>query len=132
LIKDKNNALTTRTQAINDVKSNYKNIGVNFNLRHVFDSVGNELTADVDYVNYTSGSAQLLSNKFFDNAGNKKSTDEILRGNIPSDIDIYSAKIDFTHPIKGGSRFEAGWKSSYVETDNDAQYSNMDFQPTSL
>ncbi|MES2371526.1 MAG: TonB-dependent receptor [Bacteroidota bacterium] len=127
LIKDKNNALTTRTQAINDVNSNYKNIGVNFNLRHVFDSVGNELTADVDYVNYTSGSAQLLSNKFFDNAGNKKSTDETLRGNIPSDIDIYSAKIDFTHPIKDGSRFEAGWKSSYVETDNDAQYSNLNY-----
>ncbi|MDB5209265.1 MAG: TonB-dependent receptor, partial [Sediminibacterium sp.] len=127
LIKDKNGALTTRTQAINDVKSSYKNIGVNFNLRHVFDSVGNELTADVDYVNYTSGSAQLLSNRFFDNAGNKKSTDETLRGNIPSDIDIYSAKIDFTHPIKGGSRFEAGWKSSYVETDNDAQYANLNF-----
>jgi iron complex outermembrane receptor protein len=127
LIKDKNNALTTRTQAINDVKSSYKNIGVNFNLRHVFDSVGNELTADVDYVNYTSGSAQLLSNRFFDNAGNKKSVDEILRGNIPSDIDIYSAKLDFTHPMKGGSRFEAGLKTSYVETDNDAQYANMDF-----
>ncbi|MEO8174194.1 MAG: TonB-dependent receptor [Sediminibacterium sp.] len=127
LIKDKNNALTTRTQAINDVTSSYKNIGVNFNLRHVFDSVGNELTADVDYVNYTSGSAQLLSNRFYDNAGNKKSIDETLRGNIPSDIDIYSAKVDFTHPIKGGSRFEAGWKSSYVETDNDAQYANLNY-----
>lgn len=127
LIKDKNNSLTTRTQAINDVKSSYQNIGVNLNLRHVFDSIGNELTADVDYVNYTSGSAQLLSNKFFDNTGNKKSTDEILKGNIPAIINIYSAKLDFTHPIKGGSRFEAGLKSSYVETDNDAQYANMDF-----
>ncbi|TAJ67902.1 MAG: TonB-dependent receptor, partial [Chitinophagaceae bacterium] len=127
LIKDKNGMLTTRTQAINDVKSNYGNIGVNFNLRHVFDSVGNELTADLDYVNYTSGSQQLLANKFFDNAGNKKNNDETLRGNIPSDINIYSAKIDFTHPMKQGSRFEAGWKSSYVETDNDAQYANLDF-----
>jgi iron complex outermembrane receptor protein len=124
-IKDKNGALTTRTQSINDVKSKYKNIGVNFNLRHVFDSIGNELTADIDYVNYISGSDQLLSNKFFDKSGNKQNDDEILRGNIPSDINIYSAKVDFTHPIKGGSRFEAGLKSSYVETDNDAQYANL-------
>jgi iron complex outermembrane receptor protein len=77
LIKDKNNLLTTRTQAINDVKSNYKNVGANFNLRHVFDTTGKELTVDIDYVNYTSGSNQLLSNKFYDNAGNKQSNDEI-------------------------------------------------------
>jgi iron complex outermembrane receptor protein len=106
LIRDKNGALTTRTQAINDVKSNYDNIGLNFNLRHVFDSTGKELTADVDYVNYTSGSAQLLSNrKFFDNAGNKQSNDEMIKGNIPSSINIYSAKVDYTHPLKQGQPF---------------------------
>ncbi len=124
LIKDKTNVLNTRTQAINDVSSRYENIGANLNLRHVFDSVGNELTMDLDFVNYSSGSNQLLSNKFFDKLGNKQSNDEILRGNIPSNIDIYSAKIDFTHPMKNNSRFEAGVKSSYVQTDNDAQYAN--------
>jgi iron complex outermembrane receptor protein len=124
LIRDKNGALTTRTQAINDVKSNYDNIGLNFNLRHVFDSTGKELTADVDYVNYTSGSAQLLSNRFYDNAGNKQSNDEMIKGNIPSSINIYSGKVDYTHPLKQGSRFEAGVKSSYVQTDNNAMYSN--------
>jgi iron complex outermembrane receptor protein len=122
LIKDKNGALITRTQAINNVKANYKNIGANLNLRHVFDSVGNEITADIDYINYTSGSNQLLTNRFYDNAGNKKANDELLLGNLPSDIDIYTAKVDYTHPMKAGSRFEAGWKSSYVETNNDAQY----------
>jgi iron complex outermembrane receptor protein len=122
LIKDKNGVLITRTQAINNVKASYKNIGANLNLRHVFDSVGNELTADIDYINYTSGSNQLLTNRFYDNAGNKKANDELLLGNLPSDIDIYTAKVDFTHPMKAGSRFEAGLKSSYVETNNDAQY----------
>ncbi|MBV9988137.1 MAG: TonB-dependent receptor [Chitinophagaceae bacterium] len=124
LIKDKNNALTTRTQAINDVHSAYKNIGANFNLRHVFDNAGTDLTMDLDYVNYTSGANQLLSNKFYDNAGNKQSSDEILRGDLPSDINIYSAKFDYTHPLKNNSRFEAGAKSSYVSSDNDAQYAN--------
>ncbi len=129
LISNNSGALTTRTMAINDVNSYYKNVGVNFNGRHVFDSTGKELTMDMDYVNYTSGSTQLLSNKFYDNAGNKQSNDEILRGNIPSIIDIYSAKLDYTHPLKNNSRFEAGVKTSFVNTDNDAQYSNWN-QPT--
>jgi hypothetical protein len=124
LIKDKDGVLSTRTQAINDIRMKFKNVGANFNLRHVFDSTGKELTADLDYVNYNSGSVQMLSNYFFDNAGQKQGNDEILRGNIPSNIDIYSAKVDYTQPLKGNGRFEAGVKSSYVQTDNDAQYSN--------
>jgi iron complex outermembrane receptor protein len=126
LIKDKNGVVTTRTQAINDVNSVYDNLGANLNLRHVFDSTGKELGVDLDYINYNSNATQLLSNKFYDNAGNKKSNDEILRGYLPSNIDIYSAKIDYTHPLKNGSRFEAGLKTSLVQTDNDAQYSNWD------
>ncbi|MES2329546.1 MAG: TonB-dependent receptor [Bacteroidota bacterium] len=124
LIKDKTGTLTTRTPSVNEQKMDFKNIGVNFNLRHVFDSTGKELTADVDYINYTSGSAQLLTNHFFDIAGNKQSNDEILKGSIPSNINIYSGKLDYSQNIKGNGKFEAGLKSSYVETDNNAQYAN--------
>jgi iron complex outermembrane receptor protein len=125
LIKDKNGVVTTRTQAVNDVNSAYKNIGANMNLRHVFDSTGKELTADLDYINYSSNATQTLSNKFYDKAGNKQSADEVLRGYLPSNIDIYSAKLDYLQPLKNGSRFEAGFKTSFVQTDNDAQYSNL-------
>lgn len=126
LITDKSGALTTRTQALNNMHSEFKNVGVNFNMRHVFDSTNKELTADLDYINYANGSAQLLSNRSFDNLGNKQGTDELMRGNIPSDINIYSLKMDYMQPLKDkDSRFEAGLKSSYVETDNDAQYANF-------
>jgi hypothetical protein len=40
---------------------------------------------------------------------------------LPSDINIYSIKSDYTHPFKGG-RFEAGIKSSYVKNDNIVDY----------
>lgn len=126
LISDKNGALTTRTQATNSMHGKFNNTGVNFNLRHVFDSTNRELTADLDYVNYNTASQQLLSNNFYDNTGAKQSPDETLRGNIPSAINIYSFKADYTQPLKDKvSRFEAGVKSSYVETDNDAQYANF-------
>lgn len=123
-IKDPSGGIITRTQAINDVNLKFKNVGVNANLRHVFDSTGKELTIDADYINYNQNNRQVLSNEFFDQMGNIKSPDEILRGILPASINIYSLKADYSQPMKGQMKFEAGFKTSYVNTDNDAQYSN--------
>lgn len=125
-IKDPAGSLVTRTQAINDVNLKFKNVGVNANLRHVFDSTGKELTIDADYINYSQNNRQVLSNEFYDHNGNVKSPNEILRGILPANIDIYSFKADYSQPMKGQMKFEAGVKSSYVNTDNDAQYANWD------
>ena len=43
---------------------------------------------------------------------------------MPSDIDIYTFKTDYVHPIKGG-RIEAGLKFSYVKNDNQVNYENF-------
>jgi len=43
---------------------------------------------------------------------------------LPSDINIYSIKSDYTHPFKGG-RLEAGIKSSYVKNDNIVDYQRL-------
>jgi hypothetical protein len=123
-IKDVNGALITRTEAINNVLLDFKNMGANFNLRHVFDSTGKELTADIDYINYRSDNEQYMDNVFFDHAGNKKGLDEKLQGFLPSNIKIYSAKADYSQPMKGNAKFEAGVKTSYVNTDNNALYEN--------
>lgn len=123
-IKDPAGSLITRTQATNDVSLKFKNVGVNANLRHVFDSTGKELTIDADYINYNQKNKQLLGNEFFDHQGNVKSPNEILRGILPANINIYSLKADYSQSMKGQVKFEAGLKTSYVSTDNDAQYSN--------
>lgn len=123
-IRDANANLITRTQAINDVHLKFNNVGVNMNLRHVFDSTGKELTVDADYINYAQDNTQMLSNDFYDHQGNVKSPKEILRGVLPSGINIYSVKADYSQSMKGNVKFEAGFKTSYVNTDNDAQYSN--------
>jgi hypothetical protein len=56
----------------------------------------------------------------------KMGNDVILQGVIPSYINIYSGKIDYIHPFKGGYRLEAGLKSSYVKTDNRVDYLRND------
>ncbi len=35
---------------------------------------------------------------------------------------IYSAKADYTYPLSAGARFETGVKTSYISTDNKADY----------
>jgi hypothetical protein len=49
----------------------------------------------------------------------------LLVGELPSLINIYSGKIDYTHPFKNGLKIETGLKTSFVETDNTAGYYNI-------
>ena len=126
LIKNSNGLLNTRNTAENEMKNISKNMGINLNLRHLLDTLGAEITGDMDYLNYTSRNSQYMNNYFFDAAGNKKAPDEMMQGYLPADINIYSAKVDYSQPLKKGSKIEAGLKSSYVETDNNALYDNWD------
>lgn len=101
----------------------WKNGGINFNLRHIIDSTGREITADIDYINYRTDKDQDLFNASFQPNWDKKYADHLV-GSLPSDINIYSAKLDYTHPFKKGLKMEAGLKTSFVNTDNTAGYFN--------
>jgi len=115
----------TLAQTSNDRK--FKHGGLNLNFRHVFDSTGRELTADADYLAYRSSNKQDLINAYYDAAGNPIFKADTLLGNLPQDINIYSAKVDYLHPLKNGARFEAGVKTSFVRTDNNAQYDSLNY-----
>jgi iron complex outermembrane recepter protein len=124
-LKDKDGVTESRTYATNDMKNFWKNISGNINFRHVFDSTGRELTADVDYSHYSSSSKQALGNYYFDADNIKTAPSDTLLGNIPSSITIYSAKADYSQNLKGNAKFEAGIKLSSVKTDNNARYDSL-------
>lgn len=124
-ISDPNKVLNSITLAGTNNKRKWKNFGANFNLRHVFDSTGKELTADFDYLGYRSTNAQDLVNAYYGATGIPTFTPDTLLGSLPQDINIYSAKVDYTHPLKKGAKFEAGSKTSFVKTDNDARYDSL-------
>jgi iron complex outermembrane receptor protein len=113
----------TKATSRNDEK--WKNFGSNFNIKHVFDSTGKELTTDLDYILYRSTSKQPLISAYYDNMGNLLSTPDTLLGTLPQNIDIYSAKTDYSMPLKKGAKLEAGFKTSYVKTDNNASYDTL-------
>lgn len=117
--------LNNQTRALSLQDETWKNFSTNFNFRHVFDSAGRELTADVDYITYDANSNQSLSNYYFGTDGQQLHKGDTLYGRLPQQIDIYSGKIDYSQPLKGGARFEAGVKTSFVKTDNNAIYDTV-------
>ena len=124
-IYNPNNVLTNQSKSLSQNDEKWKNFSSNFNLRTVFDSTGQEITADLDYIQYRSASKQPLISSYYDNLGNLTKTPDTLMGNLPQEITIYSGKVDYTLPLKKGAKFEAGIKSSYVKTDNNASYDSI-------
>ena len=115
----------TITLASTPAHETFKNLSSNFNFRHQFDSTGKEITVDVDYAGYDGKNVGSLSNQYFDANYKPILKNDTLMSNLPTKINIYSVKSDFTLPLKKGAKFEAGFKMSYVETDNNAKYDSM-------
>ncbi len=124
-IFDPNKVLLSKTGAYSENKEKWKNYSGNINLTTVFDTTGQELSANLDYVQYRSTSTQPLISSYFNTSGQLTQTPDTLMGNLPQDITIYSAKADYSKSLKNGAKFEAGFKTSYVKTDNDANYDSL-------
>lgn len=121
-IRDNGGNIISKLNSQSDNNRLFVGVSNNLNYKHTFDSTGREISADVDYAYYDTKNRTELMTESFDANDVKVGNDVTLRGNIPSRINIYSAKVDYVHPFKGGYRLEAGLKSSYVETDNKVDY----------
>ena len=94
---------------------------VNFNANYRFaDTSGHELTVDADYGFYNSNNNQYQPNNTYDASGTNLKTQEIYNTLTPSQIDIYSVKVDYEQNFKKG-KLGYGGKFSYVKTDNTFQ-----------
>jgi outer membrane receptor protein involved in Fe transport len=118
---DAQNVLDSTIIAHNAQDRKFKNGGINLNYRHEYDKKGRELTADVDYLNYSSNNAQTFNNFSYLPDGTLANND-MLTGSLPANIHIYSAKADYTQPLTSGIKLSVGGKTSYTKTDNVADY----------
>jgi hypothetical protein len=123
LLKNKEGGIDSVLNALGKEKNMFSNFGTNLNFRRILDSTNKEITADFDYRVYTQTTNQFFTNNYLNADFSKRRNSTLLRGDLPSDIKIYSGRVDYSMPVKGG-KFEAGVKSSYVTTDNDARYEN--------
>lgn len=120
-IKNAMNQLDTTSVTLGIIRDKWANYSTNLNFKHVIDSTGREITADLDYARYDADNSMKYRTSKYD-------TQNILRetrnedGLTGSKINIYSLKIDLIYPINKTSKFEAGLKSSYVNSNNDMRF----------
>ena len=119
-LQDVNHELESRLISYTTNDIHFKNFTGNLNWKHTFDTTGRELTADFDYVRYSNITDMHLTTDIYDGSLTYVGQTE-LRGHIPSYIDIFSFKSDYTKPFKNG-RLEAGIKSSFVNNNNIVNY----------
>lgn len=118
---DGSQVLVNNVFADNIEKNQFSNGALNFNIRHQFDSTGKQLVADFDYVLYKGEADQRFINNVFLPNGNNTYRD-LQNGNLPSTINIYAIKCDYENPLKHNAKIDAGIKTSYIVTDNEAIY----------
>jgi iron complex outermembrane recepter protein len=103
----------------------FENMVANINFKQKLDSNGKELTADIDYGVFNSKSLTRTASYFYNLNGSKRKDDDILDGDQDGNLKLRTAKVDYVNPLKKGAKFEAGFKTSYVSSDNDAKFYNV-------
>ncbi|NCT93138.1 MAG: TonB-dependent receptor [Chitinophagaceae bacterium] len=116
-------ASTFNTLATNN--DHAQNVVANINFKQSFAKAGQELTADVDYGEYKSDSYSRVGTKYYNLSGAPLQPDYILDGYQDGKLILRTAKADYTQPLSEGARLEAGLKTSYVSSDNDARFYDM-------
>ncbi|KAA2239655.1 TonB-dependent receptor [Chitinophaga agrisoli] len=113
--------LITRTENASD----WNRVAYNINYKGVLDTTGKELNIDLDYARNRSSQESNIFASTWASTGKEYLRGDTSRNLTPSTIDIKTIKADYTHPLKNQAKFEAGFKISFVETDNDARFDSL-------
>ncbi|NEU66113.1 outer membrane beta-barrel protein [Spirosoma agri] len=124
-ISDENRQLTSKPATKTDARQYLSNVTGNINYKYEFDGKGREWTADADYVHYGGEGTNNLSTTYSNGANEMIRPNQDVRNGMPSTINIVAFKTDYVHPLKNGSKFEAGLKSSFVNADNNTIYDTL-------
>lgn len=115
--------LTTQT----DGRNKYRNLSLNVNNTFNIDTNGRKLSAEVDISRFNDRTDNYYRNYFYLPDGNSLRDPEWIQNDMPSVIDIQTAKVDYVHPINAKTKVEFGAKYGSVKSDNDMGfYENMD------
>lgn len=108
-----------------DNKSDWNRWAYNINYKGILDSSGKEINVDLDYARNNQTQLSNIYATSWDATGKGYKGGDTSRNDQPSSITIKTARIDYTHPLKNQAKFEAGLKTSFVETDNDARFDSL-------
>jgi len=102
-------------------KRPFYNFTTNINYSYKPDSSGREITFNADYLHFNSTLKNSLLNEIFLPDGTLESTSNLI-GRLPSSINILSTSGDYTSSAGKIASINAGYKISYIETKNIADF----------
>lgn len=120
-VSDALGAPVSLIEAVTPADKRWQNGTANVNYTYKMNDKGRELSANADYIGYTSTLDQTLTNTVFSPA-KEYVGQSILDSDLPAEIYIRTLKADYTHPLPGDAKLEAGAKTSWVNTDNTANF----------
>lgn len=116
-----------QSQFINLVNIHASNFSSGLRLQHQIDSLGRDLTVDLDYYRYGNYNDQDNRTVTFSPASDLPSV--VGQDRV---FDVYAFKMDYTHPLVKGHQLEMGMKTSYVNAKNSNFYQDFTGQQTNL
>ena len=119
--------VVAQSQFINLVDIRATNFSSGLRLQHQIDSLGRDLTIDLDYLRYGNYNDQ---DNLTINLNSSSALPSVVEQNRV--FDVYSFKMDYTHPLAKGHQLEMGMKTSYVSAINSNLYRDFGRQQTDL
>lgn len=107
----------------NSSKGRRDNTTANLNY-HYTDTSGHDLSIDADYGTYHVSNNQIQPSLYYDSTGKKLLYSHVYNIVSPTDIEIYSIKVDYEQNAMKG-KFGIGAKSSFVTSHNDFAWYNI-------
>ncbi|HEX2683091.1 MAG TPA: carboxypeptidase regulatory-like domain-containing protein, partial [Ferruginibacter sp.] len=123
------NTIDRKVIATGDNKTSRTNVNFNANYRYAVTG-GSELNIDADYGIFNLRNNQLQPNDYYDGTGTVKQYSTSNHMVSPTDIRIYSVKVDYEQNFKKG-RLGYGAKVGFVNTDNDFNRTSIETNKTS-
>lgn len=118
------NQLLFDASTYNDSKEKWNDYTYAFSGVHKFNSEGKNMSFDFEYETSKFRSNQFQSAQNIDPANQNDINDR--RGFIPSQLKVFTGKVDFTNPLKEKQSIEWGFKASLKNNDNPSVYEYND------
>jgi hypothetical protein len=132
--KNPDASLQSTSLTHNTSNGDWTNYTYDLNYQGRFDSSGRELDVDAAYSRFDNTSLQhYRTDTYYPDGSPFPDTEtapnpNIRKGSLPSLIEIRTAKMDYTLPLKHQTKVEFGAKYSLVTSDNNVQYNKLDNQ----
>lgn len=120
-VYDASDMLSSRFETKNNSRDSWFNYSANLNHKFVLDTIGTELTTDLDFANFGNDTEQNFTTRYLDLNNNEYQNPYLLYGDIVGDLKIYALKSDFVTNLNN-IKLETGIKTSYVKADNNLEF----------